>query len=154
MFVYKTYFAVYYFVYFFFNRSVSRTASCEEMDEDFILKITNLGIFYKDYCNRKTSLEYLIYTINDQYQDIINYKNISISQNLKNVKKEINDHFNTFFNYLDKKYKDLIKSGDQLAFMFCRKKKMDYLTWIDGKKKKVSFPSRKESILKMKYLNN
>ncbi len=96
------------------------------MDEDFfILKITNLGIidFYVDYCNRKRSLEYVICKINDQNQDIISYTNISKSQNLKNVNKEINDHFNTFVHlYLDNKYKDIIKSGNQIAFMFCRKK--------------------------------
>ncbi len=60
----KTYFAVYYFVYYclsFSYRSISRTASCEEMEEDSILKITYMGIFYKHYRNRKTSLEYLIY---------------------------------------------------------------------------------------------
>ncbi len=48
-----------------------------------------------------------------------------------------------------------MKSGDQLAFMFCRKKDGLFdMDRLDGKKKKVSFPSRKESILKMKYLNN
>ncbi len=67
--------------FLFFYRFVSRTAYCEEMDEDFvILKMTNLGNFYIDYCNRKGSLEYVICKINDKNQDIISYKNISKSQ--------------------------------------------------------------------------
>lgn len=96
---------------FFFSR-VSR-APCEEMDdEDFILKITYVEIFYKHCRNRKISLEYLLYKINNQHQDIKNYKCI-------NLKKEKNDIFNRYFNDHEK---EMLKLGKQFAFICFRKK--------------------------------
>ncbi|XP_042632070.1 uncharacterized protein LOC109101584 isoform X2 [Cyprinus carpio] len=97
------------------KRSLSRSESCEETDEDFILKITDSGIFYKDYSNKIKSLEYLIYKTNYQYQDIKNYKHISL-------KKEKNAIFNRFFNDLCIETKKTLKLKKQLAFICFRKK--------------------------------
>ncbi|XP_016118510.1 uncharacterized protein, partial [Sinocyclocheilus grahami] len=98
-----------------FNRSLSRTESCEETDEDFILKITDSGIFYKDYSNKIKSLKYLIDKTNDPYQDINSYKYISL-------KKEKSAIFNRFFNDLDDETKKTLKLKKQLAFICFRKK--------------------------------
>ncbi|XP_016397347.1 uncharacterized protein LOC107730906 [Sinocyclocheilus rhinocerous] len=98
-----------------FNRSFSRTGSYEETDEDFIVKTTDSGIFYKDYSNKIKSLEYLIYKTNDPYQDIKNYKYISL-------KKEKSAIFNRFFNDLDKETKKTLKLKKQLAFICFIKK--------------------------------
>ncbi|XP_059403544.1 uncharacterized protein LOC132137529 [Carassius carassius] len=99
------------------KRSLSRGESCEGTDEDFILKITDSGIFYKDYSNRKESLAYLIYIYrtNYNYQDFKKNKYISLT-------KDENAIFNRFINDLGKETKKMLKLKKQLAFIRFTKK--------------------------------
>ncbi len=124
-------------IFCFFNRSISRTELQKKMDEDFILKITNSGIFYKDYCNKKKSLKYLIYK-----SDIKNNKYV-------NLKEEQNTTFNRFLNDLDENAKEELRLKKQLAFICFRKK--DGSLYMDNVYKKQIY--QKKSILKIKYLN-
>ncbi|ROK64910.1 hypothetical protein DPX16_1135 [Anabarilius grahami] len=95
--------------------SFSRRISHEEMDEDCFLKMTDSATYYKDYSNKKKSLKWLTYKINDQNQDILNGK---YSHHLN---KE-NDIFNRFVNDLNEEAKKKIQSHNQVAFGFFRKK--------------------------------
>ncbi len=111
-------------IFSFFNRSISKTELQKKMGEDFILKIMDPGIIYKDYSDSKNSLKYLIYKF-----DIKNNKYI-------NLKKEQNNIFNRFLNDLDKDAKEKLKWKKQLAFVRFRKK--DGSLYMDKKVYKKS----------------
>ncbi len=80
------------------------------MDEDFIIKITDPGIFYKDYFNKNNSLKYLTNKSDIKYNKSIN------------LTEEHNEFFNRLLNDLDKETKEQLKLKNQLAFILFRKK--------------------------------
>ncbi|XP_026088140.1 uncharacterized protein LOC113062472 [Carassius auratus] len=116
------------------KRYLSRSESCEETDEDFILKITDSGIFYKDYSNKIKSWKYLIYRTNYNYQDFKKYKYISLKKN---------EIFKLFINDPGKETKKMLKLRKQLAFI-CFRKKDGSFDMNDGKVYKKSDLGKEE----------
>lgn len=117
----------------FFNRSISRTESCVKMDDgDFIIKMIDSDIIYREFYKRKPSLEYL----SNQIQNVMNYKVFKP----KDLKDNHNETFNELFNDLDEDKQDSIKENKQLAFLCFRKK--------DG-----SFDRRRTIVIELKSLS-